>query len=125
MINISKRQVIATVLIVVLAAVMGGVGLYGLSLRESERGTVMLEDMRLQAILNTAGTGAVDAYVAAEKTAATQRVRAAGGGMKEVREASAKAAEEALAKAEELGIGEVDLSKIDTAPLALSSARPI
>ena len=118
MINISKRQVIATVLIVVLAAVMGGVGLYGLSLRESERGTVMLEDMRLQAILNTAGTGAVDAYVAAEKTAATQRVRAAGGGMKEVREASAKAAEEALAKAEELGIGEVDLSKIDTAPLA-------
>ena len=118
MINISKRQMIASVLIVVLAAVMGGVGLYGLSLRGSERGTAMLEDMRLQAILGTAGTGAVDAYVAAEKTAATQRVRAEGGGMKEVREASAKAAEEALAKAEELGIGEVDLSEIDTKPLA-------
>ena len=96
-INISKRQLIASVAIVVLAAVVGAVGLYGLSARSSQSGVALLEDMRLQAILNTAGAGAVDAYVAAEKAAATQRVRAVGGGMKDVREASAKAAEEALA----------------------------
>ena len=119
-INISKRQLIASVAIVVLAAVVGAVGLYGLSARSSQSGVALLEDMRLQAILNTAGAGAVDAYVAAEKAAATQRVRAEGGGMKEVREASAKAAEEALAKAEELGIGEVDLTEIDTAPLGVA-----
>lgn len=116
-INISRQQLIASVLIAVLAVAMGGVGLYGLSARTSESGTGLLEDMRLQAILGTAGSGAVDAYVAAEKAAATQRVRAEGGGMSAVREASAKAEEEARARAEELGIGAVDLTSIDTAPL--------
>lgn len=37
--------------------------------------------------------------------------------MSEIREASAKAAEEAAIKAEEMGIGAVDLSSIDTTPL--------
>lgn len=116
-INISRQQLIASVLIAVLAVAMGGVGLYGLSARTNQSGVGLLEEMRLQAILGTAGSGAVDAYVAAEKAAATQRVRAEGGGMSAVREASAKAEEEARARAEELGIGAVDLTSIDTAPL--------
>ena len=113
----TKQQVIASALIVVLAAALIVVGVYGLSARSTESGLKLLEDMRLQAILNTAGTGAVDAYIEAEKKAATQAVREAGGGMSEIREASAKAAEEAAVKAEEMGIGAVDLSSIDTTPL--------
>lgn len=113
----TKQQLIASVLIAVLAVAMCCVGVYGLSARSAQSGLKLLEDMRLQAILNTAGTGAVDAYVEAEKKAATVAVRAAGGGMAEIREASAKAAEEAQARAAELGIGAVDLSSIDTAPL--------
>lgn len=113
----TKQQLIASVLIAVLAVAMIGVGLYGLSARSSQSGLKLLEDMRLQAILNTAGVGAVEAYVDAERQAATQAVREAGGGMAEIREASAKAAEEAAARAEEMGIGAVDLSEIDTTPL--------
>lgn len=116
-VNVSKKQVIACVIILVFALGLGVLGVYGLSCRGAESGTKLLQDMRLQAVLNTAGTGAVDAYVAAEKQAATKAVRAAGGGMKEVRAATAKAEEEARAKAEELGIGAVDLSAVDTAAL--------
>jgi len=117
-VNVSKKQIIACVLIVLLAVAVGAVGLYGLSSRSSDAGVKLVQDMQLQAILNTAGTGAVDAYVAAEKAAVTKQVRAEGGGMKAVREATAKVEVEARAKAEELGIGAVDLSSIDTAPLA-------
>ena len=117
-IKATKTQVIACVLIVLLAAAMGAVGLYGMNSRTADAGVKLLQDMRLQAILDTAGTGAVDAYVAAEKAAVTKKIRAAGGKMKEIREATAKVEVEALAKAIELGIGEVDLSNVDTAPLA-------
>ncbi|MDY3832405.1 MAG: hypothetical protein SOZ79_07990, partial [Candidatus Ventricola sp.] len=111
-VNVSRKQLIACVLIVALALVLGVVGLYGLSCRNADSGVKLLQDMRLQAMLNTAGSGAVDAYVAAEKQVATKAARAAGGGMKEVREATAKAETEARARAEELGIGEVDLSEV-------------
>lgn len=113
----TKAQAIASAIIALLAVVMGCVGLFGLSSRSAQSGLQLLEDMRLQAILNTAGSGAVDAYVAAEKAAATARVREEGGGMSAVREASAKAEEEALAMAAQLGIGAVDLSQINTEPL--------
>jgi len=116
-IKATKTQVIACVLIVLLAAAMGAVGMYGMNSRTADSGVKLLQDMRLQAILDTAGTGAVDAYVAAEKAAVTKAIRDAGGKMKEIREATAKVEEEALAKATELGIGEVDLSNVDTAPL--------
>ena len=101
-----------------LAIVLGAVGLYGLNARGSESGAQVLEDMRLQAILNTAGSGAVDAYVAAAKSEASTKARESGGGMSAVREAAAKAEEEARAKAEELGIGAVDLTEIDTEPMS-------
>lgn len=118
--KIKKSQRIACVLLVIAAVICGGVGMYGMSSRSSEKGNEILSNMRLQAILDTAGTGAIDAYVAAAKTEATARVREEGGGMTEIREASAKAEEEARALAEKEGIGSVDLSEIDTAPLAAS-----
>ena len=117
-VNVSKKQIIACVLIVLLAAVVGAVGLYGVANRTSDSGVKLVQDMQLEAILSTAGTGAVDAYIAAEKAAVTKQIRAEGGNMKAVREATAKVEVEARAKAEELGIGEVDLSEINTAPLA-------
>ena len=49
---------------------------------------------------------------------ASTKARESGGGMSAVREAAAKAEEEARAKAEELGIGAVDLSEIDTQPMS-------
>ena len=64
-VNVSRKQLIACVLIVALALVLGVVGLYGLSCRNADSGVKLLQDMRLQAMLNTAGSGAVDAYVAA------------------------------------------------------------
>ena len=116
-IKATKMQIVASVLIVVLAVVAGGIGLYGLKARSGEMGDKLLQEMRLQSILNTAGSGAVDAYVAAEKSSAIAKVRKDGGGMAEVREASAKAEEEARQKAADLGIGTVNLSAIDTEPL--------
>ena len=118
--KIKKSQKIACVLLVIAAILCGCVGMYGMSSRTSEKGSEILSNMRLQAILDTAGTGAVDAYVAAEKAKVTKKVRAEGGGMTEIREATAKAEEEALAFAEKEGIGSVDLSQIDTEPLAAS-----
>ena len=117
-IKATKMQVAASVLIAVLAVVVGGIGLYGLNARSNEMGVELLQEMRLQSVLNTAGSGAVDAYVAAEKSAAIAQVRQNGGGMAEVREASGKAEEEARQKAADLGIGTVNLAAIDTAPLA-------
>ena len=114
----TRAQVIVAAIIVVLAVVLGGVGLYGMNARSSENGAQVLENMRLQAILNTAGSGAVDAYVAAAKSEASTKARESGGGMSAVREAAAKAEEEARAKAEELGIGAVDLTEIDTEPMS-------
>lgn len=116
-VNVSKKQLIACALLVALALVLGVVGVYGLSCRGAGSGAKLLQDMRLQTVLNTAGSGAIDAYVAAEKQAATKAAREAGGGMKEVREATAKAETEARARAEELGIGAVDLSEVDTTAL--------
>lgn len=116
--KVKKPQLLACILIVIGAVACAGVGMFGLASRSSESGSQILSDMRLQAILNTAGTGAVDAYVNAEKMAATAKVREEGGGMEQIREASAKAEEEARALAEKEGIGSVDLTSIDTAPLA-------
>lgn len=116
--KLKKSQIIASILIVVLAVISGCIGIYGLTSRSSESGSAILSDMRLQAILDTAGTGAVDAYVAAAKAESTAKIREEGGGMAEIREASAKVEEEARALAEEQGIGSVDLSDVDTAPLA-------
>ena len=86
----TRAQVIAAAVIAALAIVVGVVGLYGLNARGSESGAQVLEDMRLQAILNTAGSGAVDAYVAAAKSEASTKARESGGGMSAVREAAAE-----------------------------------
>lgn len=116
--KIKKAQALACVLIVIAAIICGAVGMYGLSSRTSEKGSELLSNMNLQAIMDTVGSGAVEAYVDAAKAEATAKVREEGGGMEAIREATAKAEEEALALAEKEGIGDVDVTKIDTEPLA-------
>ncbi len=116
--KIKKAQAVACVLIVIAAIICGSVGMYGLSSRISERGSELLSNMNLQAIMDTVGSGAVEAYVEAAKKEATKKVREEGGGMDAIREATAKAEEEALALAEAEGIGNVDVTQIDTEPLA-------
>ncbi len=117
-IKAKKSQVIACVLLIVAAIACLCVGIYGMSSRTSEKGNDILSSMRLQAILDTAGSGAIDAYVEAAKTEAIAKAREEGGGMSEIRDASTKAEEEARALAKKQGIGSVDVTELDTAPLA-------
>ncbi len=116
--KIKRSQKILCAVFLAAAVICGGIGTYGVAARSSESGSEILSDMRLQAILDTAGTGAVDAYVEAARAEATAKAREEGGGMEAIREATAAAEEEARALAEEEGIGSVDLSEIDTQPLA-------
>lgn len=116
--QVKKTQMIACVVLLIAALISGAIGIYGLSARSSQKGIDLISDMRLQAILDTAGTGAMEAYVDAAKAEATAKVREEGGGMAEIREATALAEEEARVYAEEQGIGSVDLSEVDTDPLA-------
>ena len=73
----TRAQVIAAAIIVVLAVALGGVGLYGMNARSSENGAQVLENMRLQAILTTAGSGAVDSVTVAAALSMTS-MRASG-----------------------------------------------
>ena len=82
--KVKKSQIIACAVLVIVAIICGCVGVYGMSSRSSEKGSAILSSMRLQAILDTAGTGAVDAYVAAAKAEATAKVREEGGGLAEI-----------------------------------------
>ena len=46
-VNVSKKQIIACVLIVILAVVVGAVGLYGLSSRSSDDGVKLVQERRV------------------------------------------------------------------------------
>lgn len=117
MLKMSISQRIAVVVIAVITVLFVGTGVYGLSVRNGAAGVSVIRDLRLQSILNTAGAGSVEAYVAAAKAEATARVRAEGGGMSEIREASALAEEEARAS---FHFEPVDLSTVDTAGLEVA-----
>ena len=93
--KIKRSQKILCAVFLAAAVICGGIGTYGVAARSSESGSEILSDMRLQAILDTAGTGAVDAYVEAARAEATAKAREEGGGMEAIREATAAAEEEA------------------------------
>ena len=110
--QLSRRIVSGAIL--VLAAVMILVGVFGVSLRGGEEGTSFLANMRARAVLITTGEGAVEAYVEAAKDAARVKVKAEGGGLSAIRDAVAKAEEEARAASTN---SLVDYGTVDTAPL--------
>ncbi|MDO4648783.1 MAG: hypothetical protein Q4B26_09040 [Eubacteriales bacterium] len=117
-IKAKKAQVVLCVVLVLAAIISCCVGIYGLKSRNTASGSKILSDMRLQAILDTAGTGSIDAYIDAAKAEAVAKAKEEGGGMDKIREASAKAEEDARKLIEEQGVGETDLSTIDTTVLA-------
>ncbi len=116
-------RVIAIVLCVVAVAMVIS-GLVGVSQRQGEGAETILTRMRTHALLNATSEGAVESLVAAAKKAAIAKVREAGGTMAEVREASAKAEEEARANAstELIDYEAIDTAALDGSMLALRAA---
>lgn len=111
--TLSQRVVSGVVL--ALAAALIIVGVYGVNLRVGEEGAAFLTRMRARAVLVTTGEGAVEAYVEAAKDAARAKVKAEGGGISAIRDAVAKAEEQARAEAKN---SLVDYAALDTAPLS-------
>ena len=88
-------KIIASAVIFILAIVMIVMGAVGMVQRGSEKGAAYLADMRDRAVLVATGEGAVESYVQIAKAEAQAAAKAAGGGMSAIREAVAKAEEEA------------------------------
>ena len=86
------------------------------STRTSASGEQMLSDMRLTALLTTAGEGSKEALVEAEVEAAREAARAAGGGLSEIKEAVAAAEAAAMERVANMTV-EVDLDTVDTSAL--------
>ena len=108
-----SRRIVSGV-IFALAVAMIAVSVYGVKLHGSGEGTAILTDMRARAVLATTGEGAVEAYVEAAKDVARTKVKAEGGGISAIRDAVAKAEEQARADSKN---SLVDYATVDTAPL--------
>lgn len=117
-------KVIASAAILVLAVVMIIMGAVGMSQRGGANGTAYLAAMRDRAVLVATGEGAVESYVKIAGDKAREEAKAAGGGMSAIREAVAKAEEEARnnSSASMLDYATVDLAGIDAALTELNVA---
>ena len=90
-----KLQEIVSIAVLALAVALIVTGIVGVNMRAGASGQQYLKDMRNRAVLVATGEGAVESYVAIAKDRAMQEVKAAGGGMSAIRDAVAKAEEEA------------------------------
>lgn len=110
-------KLIASVVILALAVVLIIMGTVGLAQRGSGSGASYLMDMRTRAVLVATGEGAVESYVEIAKAEAMAAAKAAGGGMSAIRDAVAKAEEEARANssASMLDYATADVSGLDAA----------
>ena len=91
------RRAIAAVLCLACVAlvILGGINL---PKKKTDAGLSILNDLRAKSLMNAAGDGIVESYVAIAKKQAQQDTKAAGGGMSEIRTAVAEA--EARVRAE-------------------------
>ena len=91
------RRAIAAVLCLACVAlvILGGINL---PKKKTDAGLSILNDLRAKSLMNAAGDGIVESYVAIAKKQAQQDAKAAGGGMSEIRAAVAEA--EARVRAE-------------------------
>ena len=91
------RRAIAAVLCLACVAlvILGGINL---PKKKTDAGLSILNDLRAKSLMNAAGDGIVESYVAIAKKQAQQEAKAAGGGMSEIRTAVAEA--EARVRAE-------------------------
>ena len=119
-----KAQKIISIVVLALAVVMIVMGVVGLSTRGNAAGQKYLSDMRNRAVLVATGEGAVESYVAIAQDRAREEVKAAGGGMSEIREAVAAAEEEARKNASSsmIDYATADLTALDAALTELNVA---
>ncbi len=84
------RRAIAAVLCLACVAlvILGGINL---PKKKTDAGLSILNDLRAKSLMNAAGDGIVESYVAIAKKQAQQDAKAAGGGMSEIRTAVAEA----------------------------------
>lgn len=85
-----------------------------MSVRTKAGGLNALKDMRSRAVLIATGEGAVESYVAIAVEKARAEAKAAGGGMSEIRDAVAKAEEEARSNS---SANLIDYEVVDTSAL--------
>lgn len=112
-------QRIAAIVVLALAVACICIGFYGNGLGAAKEEQI-LSAMRVRVLLNATGEGAVESFVAAAKKEAAAKVKAEGGTMAQIREASAKAEEDARANASG---SLIDYEAVDTAPLAAASSQ--
>ena len=117
-------KVLASAVIFILAIVMIVMGVVGLNTRGNASGAAYLKDMCNRAVLVATGEGAVESYVKIAGDKAREEAKAAGGGMSAIREAVAKAEEEARnnSSATMLDYATADLTGIDAALTELTAA---
>ena len=91
------RRAIALVLCLagIVLMVVGGVNM---PRKSADAGISLLNDLRAKALMNAAGDGIVESYVAIAKKQAQSDAKAAGGGMAEIRAAVAEAEERVRAE---------------------------
>jgi len=109
----TSRKIIAVVLVILAAAAIM-LGAMNLPQRTGEKGSTIIDALRIRTLLNATGDGVVESYVAIAKKEATAKVKAEGGGMSAIREAVAKAEEETRAKYSNTT---TDYSTLDTTAL--------
>lgn len=117
MTNSKLRRILALVLAAA-ALVLIVLGAVNLPKRQSAVGRRMLEQLRVRTLLNATGDGVADSYVAIARKEATEKAKAAGGGMSAIREAVAKAEEETRAR---FSASSTDYSTIDTTALTAAT----
>lgn len=85
---------------VMAAAALGLVilGVLNLPKQQGDQGKALLQLLRIRTLLNATGTQVVESYVDVAKAEARAAVKKAGGGMAALREAVAKAEEDARSK---------------------------
>ena len=114
----SKIRRILAITLCAAAAVLMIVSGVNMPKKGGPAGQSILEDLRLRAVLSATGSSVVESYVDIAKKEAQQRVKNAGGGMSEIREAVEKAEEEVRAR---YSNSEVDITGIDTAELTAAT----
>ena len=94
----SKTQRIIAILLAVAAVALIALGFIYMPQRNAQSGRDALDALRIRTLLNATGEGVVESYVAIAKQEASDKAREEGLGMSALREAVAKAEEEARAQ---------------------------
>ena len=113
-------QKMIAVLCIAAAAVCLVLGLVNVPKQNGAAGQEILQQLRIQTLLNATGDSVVESYVTIAKQEAQKQAKEAGGGMAAIREAVEKAEAETRAKYE--GGAAADTLSVDTADLSAAVA---